>query len=300
MVKPPPYFLPELPSQLVLQRFYEMLEEDVGFGDITTNALVPTSHPAHARLFTRQAGVIAGLNIAAIVLQDFGCFVKQKQKDGTAVQTDMTLLTADGRASILLTLERTLLNLLQRMSGIATATANLLAIARKVNPSIRVAATRKTAPLLRLFDKLAVIMGGGDPHRWRLDDAILIKDNHLAFYSTPREAVHQAKISSSFSTSIEVEVTNVNDAISVADAKPDTILLDNMLPSEIKKVASSLRKSHPTILLEASGNITPENIAEYARTGVDVISVGWLTHSVRALDLSIDITPIQKKTTPGG
>ncbi|MFX1404329.1 MAG: nicotinate-nucleotide diphosphorylase, partial [Promethearchaeota archaeon] len=155
-------------------------------------------------------------------------------------------------------------------------------------------------PLLRLFDKLAVIMGGGDPHRWRLDDAILIKDNHLAFYSTPREAVHQAKISSSFSTSIEVEVTNVNDAISVADAKPDTILLDNMLPSEIKKVASSLRKSHPTILLEASGNITPENIAEYARTGVDVISVGWLTHSVRALDLSIDITPIQKKTTPGG
>ncbi len=296
----PPHSFPELPSQLVLQRFYEMLEEDVGFGDITTNALVPPNHPAHAHLFTRQAGVIAGLSIATIVLQDFGCFVNQKQKDGTAVQADTTLLTADGRATILLTLERTLLNLLQRMSGIATATANLLAIARKANPNIRVAATRKTAPLLRLFDKLAVIIGGGDPHRWRLDDAILIKDNHLAFYSTPGEAVNQARNNSSFSTSIEVEVTNVNEAISVADAEPDIILLDNMGPREIKKVVSSLSKSHPTILLEASGNITPNNIAEYASTGVDVISVGWITHSVRALDLSIDITPTQKKTLSGG
>jgi nicotinate-nucleotide pyrophosphorylase (carboxylating) len=299
MAKEPPRSLPELPSQLILNKFHEMLEEDIGFGDITTTALVPPNRAANARFFTRQPGVIAGIGIAAMVLQDFGCVIKHKHQDGSAVRANTTLLTASGRASTLLTIERTLLNLLQRMSGIATATSNLLVIAQKANPNIRVAATRKTAPLLRLFDKLAVIMGGGDPHRWRLDDAILIKDNHLAFYSTPAEAVIQARNASSFITPIEVEVITVKDAISVAEAKPEIILLDNMLPSEITKVVTSLRQSHPNIQLEASGNITPDNIAEYASTGVDVISVGWLTHSVQALDLSMDITHTQKKTTSG-
>ena len=296
----PPTPLPEIPSQLILQKFYEMLDEDIGFGDITTTALISSNEFAQARLFTRQPGVIAGISIASTILQDFECEVIVERADGDQVQLDATLLTAEGRATTLLTIERTLLNLLQRMSGIATATANLLSCAHKVNPKIRVAATRKTAPLLRLFDKLAVIIGGGDPHRWRLDDAILIKDNHLAFYSTPSEAVEQARKNASFTSPIEVEVTTLTEAIEVAKVNPDIILLDNMTPQEVQSVVKKLRSSHPSILLEVSGNITPDSIVNYAETGVDVISVGWLTHSVPALNLSIDITPIKKKSSTGG
>ncbi len=299
MTPNPPNPPPEIPSQLILHKFYEMLDEDVGFGDVTTTALIPSNHFAKARLFTRQTGVVAGLSITSTILQDFECTVNQLQRDGDRVKSNTTLLTAEGRATTLLTIERTLLNLLQRMSGIATATANLLTLAQKANPEIRVAATRKTAPLLRLFDKLAVIIGGGDPHRWRLDDAILIKDNHLVFYANPSEAVEQARKNTSFTSPIEVEVINTTEALKVAKVNPDIILLDNMAPKDVQKVVDQLRNSHPSILLEVSGNITPENIASYAETGVDVISVGWLTHSVPALDLSIDITPIQQKGQTG-
>jgi nicotinate-nucleotide pyrophosphorylase (carboxylating) len=280
-----------IPSQLILQKFYEMIDEDCGFGDITTTALISPDHIAKARLFTRQPGVVAGINIAAIILQDFGCTVTPKQQDGAKVKANTTLIAAKGRAASLLTIERTLLNLLQRMSGIATATANLVALAQKANPKVRVAATRKTAPLLRLFDKFAVIIGGGDPHRWRLDDAILIKENHLAFCATPVAAVEQARRNTSFTAPIEIEVTNATDAVAVANANPNIILLDNMSPQEVTHVVNQLHHSHPSIILEVSGNITPANIQTYAKTGVDVISVGWLTHSVPALDLSMDITP---------
>jgi nicotinate-nucleotide pyrophosphorylase (carboxylating) len=288
----------EIPPQLILQKFYEMLDEDIGFGDITTAALILPDEAAKAKVFTRQPGVIAGLNIASIILQDFDCIVNQKISDGTRVKADTTLLTIEGRAASLLTIERTLLNLLQRMSGIATATAHMVELAKKTNPSVRVAATRKTAPLLRLFDKLAVIIGGGDPHRWGLDDAVLIKDNHLAFYSNPTEAVKKARQQVSFTSPIEIEVTNATEAFAVAQANPDIILLDNMQPTEIKKVVNKFRASHPAISLEASGNITPDNIQSYAKTGVHVISVGWLTHSIQALNLSMDIIP-KRKTTRG-
>ena len=286
----------EIPPQLILQKFYEMLDEDIGFGDITTAALIPPTETAKVRLFTRQSGVVAGLDIASVILQDFDCTVNQKQVDGMKVKADTTLLTAEGRAASLLTIERTLLNLLQRMSGIATATTHMVQLAKKTNPSVRVAATRKTAPLLRLFDKLAVIIGGGDPHRWGLYDAILIKDNHLAFYPSPVEAVKQARQQASFTSPIEIEVTNATEAFTVAEANPDIILLDNMQPPEIEQVVNKLRSSHPSIILEVSGNITPDNIQSYAKTGVDVISVGWLTHSVSALNLSMDILPKRKST----
>jgi nicotinate-nucleotide pyrophosphorylase (carboxylating) len=269
-----------------------MLDEDLGFGDVTTTALISRNQLAKARLFTRQPGVVAGIDIAATVLDDFGFSVTPKTQDGNQVKANTTLLEAQGRAALLLSIERTLLNLLQRMSGIATATANLLRIARKHNPKVRIAATRKTAPLLRLFDKLAVIIGGGDPHRWRLDDAVLIKDNHLSFIPDPSQAIQQARENVSFTCPIEIEVTTPQAAQSAAKAGADIILFDNMDPKEISKVVKAIRQSHPSVILEASGNITPNNIEHYANTGVDVISVGWLTHSVKALDLSIDITPI--------
>ncbi|MFX1509310.1 MAG: carboxylating nicotinate-nucleotide diphosphorylase [Promethearchaeota archaeon] len=292
--------LPTIPHQLILHKFYEMLDEDIGFGDITTSALISASQKAHARVFTRQPGVLAGIDIANIILQDFGCAVTIKQNDGDKVSANATLFTAQGAATTLLTIERTLLNLLQRMSGISTATNHLVKLARKANPRIRVAATRKTAPLLRIFDKLAVIIGGGDPHRWRLDDAILIKDNHLAFFFSPNKAVEQARQNTGFTSPIEIEVTNHSEALAVAKSNPNIILLDNMAPQEIKRTVKDLRQSHPQILLEVSGNITADNIQEYAQTGVDVISVGWITHSVPALNLSMDILPGKKPSKRKG
>jgi len=281
-----------LPRQFVLQKFYAMLDEDLGFGDVTTTALISRKQKAQARLFTRQPGVIAGIDIASTILEDFDFSVTHKTQDGSQVTANTTLLKTQGSAALLLSIERTLLNLLQRMSGIATATANLVRKARKINPKVRIAATRKTAPLLRLFDKLSVIIGGGDPHRWRLDDAILIKDNHLTFFSNLSQAIQQARENASFTCPIEIEVTTPQAAQTAAAAGADIILLDNMSPKEISAIVKAIRKSHPSVILEASGNITPSNIEEYANTGVDVISVGWLTHSVQALDLSIDLTPI--------
>ncbi|MFX1566341.1 MAG: carboxylating nicotinate-nucleotide diphosphorylase [Promethearchaeota archaeon] len=286
--------LPTIPPQLILRKFYEMLDEDIGFGDITTSALITPSQRALARVFTRQRGVIAGINIAYTILRDFDCTVTIKKNDGDQVSANTTLFTVKGSASTLLTIERTLLNLLQRMCGIATATAHLVKLARSTNPQVRVAATRKTAPLLRLFDKLAVIIGGGDPHRWHLDDAILIKDNHLEFYSNLTDAIIQARQNASFTSSIEIEVTSRSEALAAATANPDIILLDNMSPEKVKSIVNALRQSHPQILLEVSGNITSTNIQDYAQTGVDVISVGWITHSVPALNLSMDILPTKK------
>ena len=288
-------FPPNLPRQLILQKFYAMLDEDIGFGDVTTTALISRNQYAKARLFTRQPGVVAGIDIATTILEDFGFSVTQKTQDGAQVKANKTLLEAQGQAALFLSIERTLLNLLQRMCGIATATANLLRQARKINPKIRIAATRKTAPLLRLFDKLSVIIGGGDPHRWRLDDAILIKDNHLVFFPDLSQAIEQARENVSFTCPIEIEVTTSQAAQRAAKAGADIILFDNMEPKEIDAVVKEIRQSNPSVILEASGNITPSNIGQYAETGVDVISVGWLTHSVQALDLSIDITPISTK-----
>ncbi len=291
-----------LPRQLILQKFYLMLEEDIGFGDITTSSLISPIQNAHAKLFTKTPGVIAGIEIAKIILADFDCTVIAYQPDGTFVKAKKTLLEAKGSAATLLTIERTLLNLLQRMCGIATATAELVTKARQKNPKIRIAATRKTAPLLRFFDKHAVIIGGGDSHRWRLDDAILIKDNHLAFYNDISKVIQRAREQASFSCPIEIEATTLPAALDAAKAGVDAILLDNMPPQEVSLIVKKMNelelKKNP--ILEVSGNITPSNIDAYAKTGVDVISVGWITHSVRAMDLSFDITPNQKLALNGG
>lgn len=283
-------------------KLYEMLEEDVGCGDITTNALVSPAKQAKVRIFTRQDGLVAGVELIATFLSNLGIQVSYHQSDGAQVKTDDTILEATGSAATLLTVERTILNLLQRMSGIATLTARMVAVARNVNPQVRIAATRKTAPLLRVFDKLAVIAGGGDPHRWRLDDAVLIKDNHLALSESITQAVKRTREKLSFTTFIEVEVRTQEEALIAAQAGVDAILLDNMSHSKVSatvEVIRGLKLSNPP-LLEVSGNISLENIAKYAATRVDVISVGSLTHSVTGLDLSMDLVPLKSTSTKGG
>jgi nicotinate-nucleotide pyrophosphorylase (carboxylating) len=181
------------------------------------------------------------------------------------------------------------------MSGIATATRRLAEKLRKANSVAKIAATRKTAPGLLYFDKKAVLIGGGDPHRLRLDDMILVKDNHIAIAGSVENAVKRAKQNAAFSKKIEVEVTSVTDALKAAEA--DIIMLDNFSPKQIREAIKALKKAgfFGKILLEISGGITEQNLLEYASTQVNIISMGALTHSVQALDVSLEITRVGNK-----
>ncbi len=207
------------------------------------------------------------------------------------------ILSALGPARALLGVERTLLNLLAHMSGVATATVDLVSIAnRESRGKVRIACTRKTLPGLRYFEKRAVKLGGGDMHRLRLDDAMLIKDNHLELAGSVGECVRKAKEKVSFTKKVEVEVTNADQAVEAAKAGADIILLDNMTPKEVERSVSMLQVEslRNQVLLEVSGGIRKENLASYVKTGVDVISVGAITHSAPAIDLSMEIHPSRK------
>ena len=279
-----------------------MLEEDLGFGDITTHALIAPNQWAQARFVSRQQGVVAGTEIVAEFLGSMGFNVVRFLSDGTSIEDGSVILEVPGPATSLLAVERPLLNLLMRMSGIATLTSAMVTAAQKANPTIRIAATRKTAPLLRIFDKLAVIAGGGDPHRWRLDDAVLIKDNHLALAEDIPEAIQRVRQKVSFTKLVEIEVRTPKDAATAAKAGADAILLDNMTPTLVSKAVKAVQKlrlEKPPIL-EVSGNVTLDTVADYAATGVDVISAGVLTHSVKALDISVDLTQFISSHEIGG
>jgi nicotinate-nucleotide pyrophosphorylase (carboxylating) len=181
------------------------------------------------------------------------------------------------------------------MSGIATATRRLAEKLRKANLTAKIAATRKTAPGLGYFDKKAVLVGGGDPHRLRLDDMILVKDNHVAIAGSVEEAVKRAKQAVSFSKKIEAEVTSTTDALKAAEAGADIVMLDNFSPKQVKEAVTALKKAgfFGKVLLEVSGGITEENLLDYASAQVNVISMGALTHSVKALDISLEITRVK-------
>jgi nicotinate-nucleotide pyrophosphorylase (carboxylating) len=201
-----------------------------------------------------------------------------------------------GDARTILSFERTMLNLLSRMSGIATTTRRLTKKLEKACLNTRIAATRKTAPGLLYFDKKAVSLGGGDPHRFHLDDMVLIKDNHLALSENIETAIKQAKQKASFSKKIEVEVTKIADALKAAEAGADIVMLDNFSPKQIQETIESLKKLglFEKTLTEASGKITENNLLEYAQTQVNIISLGELTHSTKALDISMEIKPVKK------
>ncbi|MCX6649869.1 MAG: carboxylating nicotinate-nucleotide diphosphorylase [Candidatus Bathyarchaeota archaeon] len=267
------------------------LSEDLGYGDITSDALIRREQRAEARLFFREPGVAAGLEEAAAIFTLLGCDVKQRALDGASVEAKKHLLEIEGPARALLAGERVALNIVSHMSGIATATATTVRSARSANPKTRVAATRKTHPGLRNLEKKAVELGGGDTHRLRLDDCVLIKDNHLELLPSVTEAIRLARERVSFTKKIEVEVRDYAQAEEAALAGADIIMLDNMNPSKIREVLAALRSKGlcEGRLFEASGGITPENAAEYASSGVDVVSLGSLTHSVKALDVKLEI-----------
>jgi nicotinate-nucleotide pyrophosphorylase (carboxylating) len=267
------------------------LSEDMGFGDITSNALIPRGQNAVARLYFKEPGVVAGLEEVATLFSMLGCKVKLLGVDGGEVDPKEVLLEARGDAKALLAGERVALNLISHLAGIATATRNVVVKARKVNPKIRVAATRKTLPGLRDLEKKAVELGGGDTHRLRLDDCVLIKDNHLELLPNVTEAIRLAREKVSFTKKIEIEVRSTKQAEEAARAGAEIIMLDNMNPSEIKSCLNYLQSIglKDGRLFEASGGINASNLEEYAASGVDIASLGSLTHSVRSLDVKLEI-----------
>lgn len=274
----------------------EFLAEDVGHGDITTQALIDPAQRAVGSVVCKQRAIIAGIAESIHLLKLVNCNGKSKIEDGQEVRPGTIVLEVEGPASGILRVERTLLNLLSHMSGVATATAELVAIVKENESSARIACTRKTLPGLRYFEKRAVELGGGDTHRLRLDDAVLIKDNHLELTDSVKNAVRKAKAKVSFTKKIEVEVTSPDQAVEAAIAGADIILLDNMTPQQVKTSLTRLEaeNSFDHVLIEVSGGITKENLANYAVKGVDVISVGSITNSAKAIDMSLDIQSLKR------
>jgi nicotinate-nucleotide pyrophosphorylase (carboxylating) len=267
------------------------LREDLGFGDITSKAVLDDKVKGEAIIIAKEEGVLAGLIEVKRLFELLGCVAEPLAKDGHIIKIGQEIVCIKGKAKAILEGERVALNLLSRMSGIATETKKLLELAKKVNPRVKIACTRKTAPGLRAFDKRAVEIGGGDSHRLRLDDCVLIKDNHVKLVGSAGEAVRRAVERVSFTKKVEVEVGSLEEALEAAKAGADIVMLDNMKVEEVKRVVDEFTKRgyRDKVLLEASGEMNEKNITDYAMAMVDVISIGAITHSPRALDMSLEI-----------
>ncbi|CAO3404693.1 carboxylating nicotinate-nucleotide diphosphorylase [Azospirillum palustre] len=263
------------------------LAEDLGrAGDITTDSIIPADAVATARIAARKDGRVAGLEAALIAfrLLDPGISVTVERADGDDVPPGGTIATLTGKARALLTAERTALNLMGRLSGIATATR---ALVREVEgTTARIVCTRKTTPGLRVLEKHAVKLGGGFNHRFGLDDAVLIKDNHIAVAGGVRPAVERVRAAIGHMVKVEVEVDTLDQLDELLGLPVDVVLLDNMDPDTLRR---AVRMVDGRLLTEASGNVTLATVRAIAETGVDMISCGWLTHSAPNLDLGLDM-----------
>jgi nicotinate-nucleotide pyrophosphorylase (carboxylating) len=275
---------------VTVEYLLNFIREDAPFGDITSETIIPEIE-CNARISIESPAVVAGLEEASALFRYFDVDVDQPVPDGSDVRSGDTLLTLQGPAKKILLVERTALNIIGRMSGIATATREFVELVRRVNPSCRVAATRKTCPGFRELDKKAVSLGGGDPHRANLSDGILIKDNHLAIVSL-ENALSIAKSRSPW-YKVEVEVETGKDAVRAAQSGSDVIMFDNLSPWQVQKSLDALVQKglRDRVIIEISGGIDADTIVEYASLGVDVISIGALTHSVKNIPLHLEIQP---------
>lgn len=266
-----------------------MLEEDEGFGDVTSNALIDKDDVSVGQIFSKEDGILAGIDIAREIFESRDITVIFNLNDGTEISKGDLLIHVVGNTRDILLLERTVLNLLMRMSGVATAANHYVNLVKDYD--VIVAGTRKTAPAIAKFDKYALAVGGADTHRFSLDDMVLIKDNHIMAVGTPLEALKKAQNNVSFSKKIEIEVETLEDAIQCVENKADIVMLDNMNPSEVKEVLDQLNKMgiRNNSLIEVSGGINHETICEFAEAGVDIISSGALTHSTRSLNFGLDL-----------
>jgi nicotinate-nucleotide pyrophosphorylase (carboxylating) len=273
-----------------IQYLLRFIEEDAPFGDITSDAVLPDC-TCRAVIRAEQEGIIAGMGEASALFEHFGIVAEQGKQDGDAVIPHDIILFLEGTAKGILLVERTALNIIGRMSGIATQTRKLADRVSAVNARCRIAATRKTCPGLRALDKKAVQLGGGDPHRMNLSDAILIKDNHLVLVPLT-EAIRSAKAVSAY-RKIETEVESPQDALTAAQECADIILLDNMTPRLVRETLAALKRAglRDHVTIELSGGIDEITLSDYAALDIDVISMGSLTHTVKNFSVTLEVLP---------
>ena len=271
----------------------KFLHEDIGTGDVTSNCLIPDDLHSRAQIIckNKKSAIVCGLEEMNLVFDLCGCNTKTLVSDGSWVQKGTVVMTIEGKTRSILKAERTALNLIMRMSGIASETRYIKDAIVDLSDSIIIASTRKTAPGLRFFDKKAVTIGGGNSHRICLDDMVLIKDNHLEIIGSVKKSVEMAKKKAASSTTIECEAKNSNEVIEAITAGADIVMLDNFSPEEAAKIIKEISRMgiREKVKLEISGGITMQNIRDYAKEQPDIISVGFLTHSPRAIDFSLEI-----------
>ncbi|MND27372.1 Nicotinate-nucleotide pyrophosphorylase [carboxylating] [compost metagenome] len=278
--------LSPLPRLIIEPLVRNALLEDLGLaGDITSAAVIPADHRSVVVMAAREPGVIAGLDAADLAFQlvDPAIAMKRHVQDGASVAPGDIIATIEGPSRGLLTAERTALNFLGHLSGIASVTAKIVAAIAGSKASV--ACTRKTTPGLRALEKYAVRAGGGMNHRFALYDAVLIKDNHIAVAGSVRDAIRRARQGVGHLVKIEVEVDTLAQLRDVMDEGVDAVLLDNMTPEQLREAVGIVAGRAMT---EASGRINPQTAAAIATTGIDLISVGWLTHSAPVLDIGLD------------
>jgi len=273
-----------------IQYLLRFIKEDSPFGDVTSDAVIPDT-TCRAVIRAEQEGIIAGIGEASALFVQFGIVAEPGKQDGDTIIPHDIVLSLSGNAKGILLVERTALNIIGRMSGIATQTRKMVEIVHAVNPACRIASTRKTCPGFRALDKKAVQLGGGDPHRMSLSDGILIKDNHLVLVPLA-EAIRSAKAVSAY-RKIETEVETPQDALTAALEGADIILLDNMAPRKVQKTLADLKRAclRDRVTIELSGGIDEATLPEYAALDVDIISMGALTHTVKNFSVTLEVLP---------
>lgn len=278
----------QLPPDII-EALKQFLQEDVRSGDITSILTVPEEKTAVATVYAKEKAILAGIEEVAAIAELAGLEYEILVFEGNWTKTQQPVMRLKGSARTLLKVERLCLNIIMRMSGIATKTYRMVAEAREGNPNVRVAATRKTTPGFRYFEKRAVVVGGGDPHRYSLDDMVLIKNNHITAAGGVRQAVTAARKGVSFSKKVSCEARTLQEALEAIEAGADIVLLDNFKPEDVGGVVKVLEKEglRDRVILEVSGGMDETNAKAYAKTGIDVISSGSLTHSFKASDFNM-------------
>ncbi|WP_145053200.1 carboxylating nicotinate-nucleotide diphosphorylase [Paenibacillus xylanexedens] len=276
-------------NEELIERIKSWLREDVGAGDVTSSVTIPAGHQSKAVIHAKDNGIIAGITVAELVFQvvDPTIVFKPMVQDGDLVTTGTILAEVEGSTHRLLTGERLALNLLQRMSGIATRTRSYVEAIEGL--ATKLVDTRKTTPDHRLLEKYAVRVGGGSNHRFGLYDAVMIKDNHIKGAGGITAAVERARAAIPHTMTIEVETENLDQVREALQAGADIIMLDNMHPDRMREAVAIIREQSPHVKVEASGNVSLKTIRGIAESGVDVISVGRLTYSFESLDISLDL-----------
>src|SRR5918995_2958682 len=266
----------------------DFLQEDIGSGDITSDNIIPRGLKARAEIVSKsRLAVVCGLEEASMLFDICGCDTEVLVRDGSKVPMGTAVMNVSGHARAILKAERTVLNIIMRMSGIATETRRLVDLAK----GITILATRKTAPGLRYFDKKAVVLGGGAAHRLRLDEMVLIKDNHLVLVSDLGKCIRLAKKNVGSSIKVECEARSKEEALAAVAAEADAVMLDNFTPKQAQQTIRQLRRMglRNKVKIELSGGINQNNIRHYSRTKPDFISLGYITHSSKAIDFSLEI-----------